>query len=237
MQSHYSEYQSIEASEAFLEATANFANPDDVETEAADTLEPVRFHGEFEDCMEMYADAATVAEYLQAHQAWFSRCAHPMKVQTLGQNGYALTIGRFGSFGYEVEPKVGLELLPPDEQGVYRIHTIPIPDYTAPGYDVDFNASLQLVELTPEQLAQRSDIPTNWAGKVTGVEWQLDLVVSIHFPRFIYRLPKSLIQTTGDRLICQIVRQVSRCLTRKVQNDFHTTSGLSLPSKARKKLF
>jgi hypothetical protein len=135
------------------------------------------------------------------------------KVHPLGENGYALTIGRFGAFGYEVEPKIGLELLPPDE-GVYRIRTIPIPDYQAPGYDVDYHAALQLREDFTETI-------------VTKVEWELDLTVCLHFPRFIQRLPKSLIQSTGDRLLNQIVRQVSRRLTRKVQEDFHKTFGVS----------
>jgi len=52
-----------------------------------------------------------------------------------------LTIGRFGSFGYDVEPKIGLELLPPDK-GVYRIKSIPVPDYVTPGYEVDFQSAL-----------------------------------------------------------------------------------------------
>jgi hypothetical protein len=142
-----------------------------------------------------------------------------MKVQPLGENGYALIIGRFGSFGYEVEPKIGLELLPADE-GIYRIRTIPIPDYQPPGYDVDYRASLQLNQAT---------------GEVTRVEWELDLVVCLHFPRFIQRLPQSLIQSTGDRLLNQIVRQVSRRLTRKVQEDFHQSFDLPFPVTSKKR--
>ncbi len=128
-----------------------------------------------------------------------------------------------GSFGYEIEPKVGLELVPPDE-GIYRIRTIPIPGYTPPGYDVDYRASLQLVE------NPKGDFSTG-TQEMTGVEWELDLTVYIHFPKFIQRLPKSLIQSTGDRILNQIVRQISRRLTRKVQDDFHTSMGISFPKK------
>ncbi|MEB3359273.1 MAG: DUF1997 domain-containing protein [Synechococcales bacterium] len=191
------------------------------------TAEPSQFRGQFASCMEMYADSATVKQYLDSHHEWFHRCAHPMAAEPLGDNGYALIIGRFGSFGYEVEPKIGLDLLPQDE-GVYRICTIPIPGYEPPGYDVDFRASLQLVD------AESGNEATCGASAVTHVEWELDLNVLIHFPRFIHALPKSLVQTTGDRLLNQIVRQVSRRLTRKVQEDFHRQMGIPFP-KPRKK--
>jgi hypothetical protein len=72
---------------------------------------------------------------------------------------------------------------------------------------------------------------------MTRVEWQLDLTVSIHFPRFIQALPKSLIQSTGDRLLRQIVRQVSNRLTRKVLEDFHKTHGLPAPKLAKRWFF
>ena len=220
MQSNYSDYPAIEVTEKGL---PNFVDTESAIANAMGLSEPVRFHGQFEDCMDMYADVATVAEYLNAHPEWFRRCAHPMKAQALGNNGYALTIGRFGSFGYEVEPKIGLELLPPDE-GVYRIQTIPVPDYIPPGYDVDFNAVMQLTEATINASA-------SYPGEVTRVEWQLDLVVAIQFPRFIYRLPMSLIQNTGTSLLRQIVRQVSHRLTHKVQQDFHSSLGLPMPHK------
>ncbi|MFB2976901.1 DUF1997 domain-containing protein [Microseira sp. BLCC-F43] len=222
MQSNYSDYPTIEVTNRLVDGMPPFANPDNLIAET-DGMQPVRFHGQFEDCMEMYADVGTVAEYLNAHPEWFRRCAHPMMAQPLGNNGYALTIGPFGSFGYEVEPKIGLELLPPD-RGVYRILTIPVPDYVAPGYDVDFNAAMQLTEAT-------IDASVGCPGDVTRVEWQLDLVVAIQFPRFIYRLPMSLIQSTGTSLLRQIVRQVSHRLTHKVQQDFHSSLGLPMPRK------
>ncbi len=212
------EYQSIEAPEAPFNIEANVPEPDDSVAEAKTTA-PTRFYGQFADCMEMYAPAQMVAEYLNAHHKWFCRCAHPMKVEPLGKNGYALVIGRFGAFNYEVEPKVGLELLPPD-QGVYRIKTIPVPDYVMTSYEVDFKSGMKLVE-TPADSSTQS--------LITRVEWQLELAVEIHFPKLINRLPKSLIQSTGDRLLHKIVQQVSRRLTYKVQEDFHHSLGLRFP--------
>jgi hypothetical protein len=186
-------------------------------------IEPIQFHSYFVDYMEMNADRQAVAEYLDAHQGWFGRCAQPMKVEPLGDNGYALIVGNFGTMGYEIEPKVGLHLLPQDDW-VYRIETIPVPDYVPPGYDVDFRAAMELVTPTGND-AQ------------THVEWQLDLKVTIQFPRFIYALPKPLLQRTGDQLLRQVVRQVSRRLTCKVQEDFHRSRGLALPKRERRWFF
>jgi hypothetical protein len=180
---------------------------------------PSKFYSHHQDCMEMYAPIEKVAEYLNSHSSWFAHCAEPMTVQPLGDNGYGLVIGRFGAFGYEVEPKIGLELLDPEE-GKYRIRTIPIQNYQAPGYHVDYNACMELVESLPE---------------MTRVEWELDLMVELHFPSFIKRLPHSLIQSTGDRLLNQIVRQVSCCLTRKVQEDFHQSLGIPFLVNSKKK--
>lgn len=196
--------------------------------------EPVCFHGSFESCMEMYADVATVAHYLNTHRAWFPRCAQPMATEAIGENGYALTVGKFGSFGYEVEPKIGLNLLPADE-GVYRIQTIAVPNYTAPGYEVDFKAAMHLVEAAPDSalLGAFKKAKATAPDCITRVEWDLDLKVMIQFPRFIHALPTSLIESTGDRLLNQIVRQVSRQLTHKVQEDFHTSANLPFPKKAR----
>jgi hypothetical protein len=226
MQANSADHQPIENSNPILSVTSGLvdANVPTME-ESAYPAEPTCFHGYYKGCMDMYADAETVAKYLDAHHGWFRRCAHPMKAEPLGENGYALIIGRFGSFGYEVEPKVGLDLLPQD-QGVYRIKTIPVPGYEAPGYDVDFQAALELVESNAEPSA-----PT----KLTQVVWELNLEVYVQFPRFIQALPKSLVQSTGDRLLNQIVRQVSRCLTHKVQEDFHTSINVPFVKKSRKK--
>ncbi|WP_445635520.1 DUF1997 domain-containing protein [Nostoc sp. DSM 114161] len=220
------EYQSLEITETVLPVASSQEEANETLTET-NVATLTKFYGRYQDCMEMFAPAVKVGEYLNSHSSWFSRCAEPMKVQPLGENGYALVIGRFGSFGYEVEPKIGLELLPPDE-GIYRIRTIPIPDYQPPGYDVDYRASLRLSENAV------SGVYTDIA-EVTKVEWELDLVVYIHFPKFIQRLPKSLIQSTGDRLLNQIVRQVSRRLTRKVQEDFHQSLQIPFPVNSKKK--
>ncbi|MEA5554696.1 DUF1997 domain-containing protein [Anabaena cylindrica UHCC 0172] len=211
------DYQSLDIKESVLPMGSSVTVNETPLKEAH--VGPNKFHSRHQDCMEMYAPMEQVAKYLNSHSSWFVRCAEPMRVEALGENGYALVIGKFGSFGYEVEPKIGLELLDPEE-GKYRIRTIPIPDYQAPGYDVDYNASMHLVEGLEQ---------------VTRVEWELDLIVELHFPKFIQRLPHSLIQSTGDRLLNQIVRQVSRRLTRKVQEDFHQSLNIPFPVNSQKK--
>jgi Protein of unknown function (DUF1997) len=174
----------------------------------------MHFRSHFVGAMELNADPVTVARYLDEHQGWFCRCAHPMAVEPIAEHGYLLTVGRYGSFGFEIEPKIGLHLLPPDERGVYRIETIPGTS-TEQGYKVDFQAALELVE----QPAETEESPQS----STHVEWTLDLSVTLMFPKFIRRLPHALIQGTGDRLLTQIIRQVSRRLTAKVQDDFHAS--------------
>ena len=175
------------------------------------------FYTQFEGVMEMYAEADAVSNYLDVHQEWFRRCAAPMQVTPLGVNGYDLTIGKFGALGYYVEPKIGLELVPQRDR-IYRIETIPIPNYTPPGYDVEFRATQVLEPLALEEL-EHPGYP------ITRVSWELDLNVGVVFPKFIRSLSPNLIQRTGDRLIKQIVKQVSRRLTCKVQEDFHDQLG------------
>ncbi|MCY7283338.1 MAG: DUF1997 domain-containing protein [Cyanobacteria bacterium CAN_BIN43] len=203
-------------------ATSSLIEAQDTQAPLTQEQQPISFHGNFESCMEMYTNAQTVANYLDAHRSWFPQSARPMKAAPIGANGYDLTVGRFGAFGYEVEAKVGLDLLPQDE-GVYRIQTIPIPGYQAPGYDVDFQAAMRLTEVPNGQGTE----------PVTHVEWELNLQVTLQFPRFIHAMPRALIQSTGDRLLNQIVRQVSRCLTYKVQEDFHRAVGVKFPKKRR----
>ncbi|MBD2460768.1 DUF1997 domain-containing protein [Oscillatoria sp. FACHB-1407] len=234
MQANSAEHQSLESSSSILGIASGLVDGSDLmmDDSVRHTSEPTYFHGYYTSCMEMYADVKTVASYLDAHREWFRRCAHPMKTEPLGENGYALTVGRFGSFGYDVEPKIGLDLLPQD-QGIYRIETIPLADQP-PGYEVDFKAAMQLVEAEYQrQPGDGHDVPT----AMTRVEWDLNLEVAIQFPRFIHALPKSLIQTTGDRLLNQIVRQVSRRLTVKVQEDFHSTHTIAMPKKRKKSLW
>jgi len=180
------------------------------------------YSSHFADLMEMRAPARSVAAYLDRHDGWFRRCAAPMQVEALGANGYVLTLGRFGNFGFEVEPTIGLELLP-QSQGVYRICTVS-PEQFQPGlrelYDVEFNAALRLEE-------QNAEVPC------TEVRWELDLSVWIKLPAVIGLLPESLVQSSGDHLLRQIVRQISRRLTWKVQEDFHATHGLDCPPRRR----
>ncbi|WP_233258546.1 DUF1997 domain-containing protein [[Phormidium] sp. ETS-05] len=212
-------------------ATNIVPNPTDSKTdtknEGATTAnepdEPTWFQVEFVGCMEMLADMAKTIEYFDAHQVWFRRCAHPMKAEPIGDNGYALTIGRFGALGYQVEPKIGLNLLPQD-MGEYRIETIPVPDYTPPGYEVEFKAFQKLVEVSRENLP---DLGEGELAAMTRVEWNLDLRVGVWFPKFIRKLPQSLIRKTGDNLLARIVTIVSRRLTYKVQEDFHSSLGAS----------
>lgn len=172
----------------------------------------------FSDVMEMRAPVTQVSAYLDSHQGWFCRCAAPMQVNALGSNGYRLTLGRFGNFGFELEPTIALALLPQD-QGVYRIETIPEPgcDAATQGYSVDFKASLELCA----------------EADYTLVRWDLDLEVMVRLPAFIGVLPESLVQSSGDHLLRQIVRQVSRRLTWKVQEDFHAQAGLKCPPRRR----
>jgi hypothetical protein len=226
MQAPYTQRRANDFSEAVLETVSGMM--DSTETAPASDAKaapstPFLFTGGYVGQMDMASDRATVVRYLDDHRSWFLRCAHPMTATPLGDNGYDLTVGHFGALGYDVEPKIGLNLLPQDH-GIYRIETIAIPGYTPPGYEVDFKASLQLNEMT------------NTAGSVlTQVDWQLDLKVYVQFPRFIHALPKRFIQKTGDHLLSQIVRQVSRCLTHKVQEDFHQTLELPFPESHRKR--
>jgi hypothetical protein len=188
-----------------------------------------RYRSHFADLMEMRASGATVAHYLDRHEGWFRRCAAPMAVTPLGPNGYSLTLGRFGNFGFEVEPTIGLELLP-QSQGVYRILTVPAAG-GAGGmdslYDVDFRASLRLDDGDAVGDGDAGGRPT------TLVRWELDLSVWIRLPGVITLLPEGLVQTSGEHLLRQIVRQISRRLTWKVQEDFHASHGLDCPPRRR----
>ena len=236
MHSQYADNQGIEVEQAHLNAKSIFIDSDTLVTQVPYSgSEPTLFHSHFHDCMEMYAEVSQVTAYLDAHQDWFCRCAHPMKVEPIGQNAYALLIGRFGAFGYEVEPKVGLELLPSDNE-LYRIRTIPVPNYVAPGYDVDFHAIQSFVEVAASEYFYPDERETGELPKtITLVKWDLDLNVALRFPKFIQRLPQPLIQSTGDRVLSQVVRQVSRRLTHKVQEDFHASLGIAMPKKLKKR--
>jgi len=187
------------------------------------------YRSQFSDQMEMLAPSPRVAAYLDQHEGWFQRCATPMQVTAVDQQSYALTLGRFGNFGFEVEPTIGLRLLPQD-QCVYRIETIDVEAKSndpslREHYDVDFQARMEL-----KPLSDTRDIDPELA---TAVSWDLDLAVWIRLPRVITVLPDQLVQSSGDRLLRQIVRQISRKLTWKVQEDFHATHGLACPPRRR----
>jgi hypothetical protein len=195
-----------------------------------------RYASTFADMMEMRAPASVVAAYLDSHEGWFRRCAAPMEVKPIGSTGYILTLGRFGNLGFELEPTIGLELLP-QADGVYRIVTVPVPD--TPGslqslYDVDFNASLRLDQATgSEQSGEISAEEVDRLMAHTLVRWDLDLAVWVRLPSVLTLLPDNLVQTSGDHLLRQIVRQISRRLTWKVQEDFHASHGIPCPPRRR----
>jgi hypothetical protein len=218
MQTPFPSNQSLDLNEV------NLTEENSTATQNSTATEVTRFHADFQGGMNMFSDVQTVANYLAAHRGWFCRCAQPMEAEPLGENSYILTIGRFGAFGYEVEPKIAVELLP-TENYTYPMQTIPVPDYPAPGYEVDYRAVMELKEM-PNRDGNES------ANPITQVTWNLDLNVDIKFPRFIRKLPKSVVQKTGDRLLAKIIRQVSRRLTRKVQADFHEHHNLSLPQES-----
>lgn len=193
------------------------------------------YRSQFADLMEMRADPEVVAAYLDRHEGWFRRCAAPMTVLPLGNNGYVLTLGRFGNFGFEVEPTIGLELLPQSE-GIYRIVTVPVTNGSeslAEIYDVDFNASLRLASEAAATDAATPEGEPDEPGPLTCVRWELDLKVWIRLPGVITILPEALIQSSGDHLLRQIVRQISRKLTWKVQEDFHASHGVPCPPRRR----
>jgi hypothetical protein len=197
------------------------------------------YRSHFADLMEMRASDDTVALYLDRHERWFRRCAAPMAVTPLGSNGYSLRLGRFGNFGFEVEPTIGLELLP-QSQGVYRILTVPAAGGSGSMeslYDVDFKASLRLDSGDGEAdtgVASDSNPGAGADGQpTTQVRWELDLSVWIRLPGVITLLPEGLVQSSGEHLLRQIVRQISRRLTWKVQEDFHASHGLDCPPRRR----
>ncbi len=206
----------------------------DVLLRAVDDPRVKRYASRFADLMEMRAPAGVVAAYLDRHEGWFQRCAAPMTATPLGRDGYLLTLGRFGNFGFEVEPTIGLELLPQDA-GVYRILTAPVQDadaVLAGLYDVEFNASLRLDEACRDE-PELSHEDVDGLMAHTLVRWDLDLQVWIRLPGMITILPEPLVQTSGDRLLRQIVRQISRRLTWKVQEDFHASHGIPCPPRRR----
>lgn len=234
MHSQFAENRRIELEQASLNVQPSLVNTDDVAVQTPLSAgEQTLFHSHFQDCMEMCAEAGKVTAYLDAHQDWFRRCAYPMKAEPIDSNSYALLIGRFGALGYEIEPKIGLELLPQND-GIYRIRSIPVPNYAPVSYDVEFDASQSFVEVPTREYFQEQEAETlQLPETITCIQWTLDLSVALSFPKLIKKLPHSLIQSTGDRLLRQIIRQVSRRLTDKVQADFHNSLGIPMPKQLK----
>jgi hypothetical protein len=237
MQQDSVQLQSITMSQDLLNDSLNFQPSQQTDNALTQQVESTWFQAKFEDCMVMYADVPLVAEYFANHRGWFCRCAEPMKTQPIGDNAYDILIGRFGAFGYQVEARVGLELAPPDEKGIYKINTIPIPGYVPPGYVVNYEANMSLVELSVDEFsAQHKLKPDQIPTAITGAKWTLELGVGVKFPQFIRSMSPALIQTTGDRLLRNIVKQVSRRLTHKTQLDFHTTYDIPFPKTKKNHL-
>lgn len=191
------------------------------------------FHNHYIGNMELLADKGTVMKYFDAHQGWFRRCAHPFKADPIGETGYAMGIGKVGALGFQVDARVGLNLLPPDENCVYRIVTIPIPEQEPQGYEVDFQAEMRLQENPLDattKVGEKAPAPI-----ITSVEWDLNLTVSLQFPTFIQKLAKDMIQKTGDSVLGFIVQRVSKSLTAKVQDDFHKTHEIKVPKQIKLK--
>jgi hypothetical protein len=119
---------------------------------------------------------------------------------------------------------------------VLAIITVPLPS-TDPAlagvYDVDFNAYLELDEAGLEGSKEVSHEDVDRLMAHTLVRWQLDLAVWIRLPSMLNLLPERLVQSSGDHLLKQIVRQISRKLTWKVQEDFHTNHGIPCPPRRR----
>jgi hypothetical protein len=181
-----------------------------------------KFSNHYAGYMDLLADKSTVMKYLDNHSQWFRRCAKPLRADPIGTSGYAMGFDRVGAFGFYVDPRVGLNLLP-CENDVYRICTIPIPDQEPQRYEVDFQAEMRLRE-RPLDL---EEFPL-----MTCIEWDLDLIVTVEFPPFILLMSGEVIQKTGDTLLGFTVKQVSTSLTAKVQRDFHRTHNIKVPKHA-----
>ncbi len=196
------------------------------------------FHSHYIGYMDLFADQQTVMKYLDAHQGWFKRCAHPFKADPIGETGYAMGVGQVGAMGFNVDPRVGLNLLPPDENAVYRITTISIPDQLPQGYEVDFYAEMRLEEKildsksdlkADENLNRNLNKNPDKNSIMTCIEWDLKLTVTLQFPAFIQRLSQDMLQKTGDGVLGFVVQRVSKSLTPKVQADFHKTHDIKVP--------
>lgn len=202
---------------------------------------PMHFQTFYKGTMLMYAVSNAVADYLNAHGNWFHRCAQPMKVEPFTEQGYILTVGKFGSFGYEVEPKIAVVFDPPQAAN-YKMYNVPLPDVMPQGYAIDYKADMYLGDIPWVEVSRCLPKAAHHFGDrplpdiITQVHWQLHLQVMVQFPKFIYKLPQQLLRTTGDRLLSSIVAQISPRLTTKIQQDFHNSLNLPTPPKSANSL-
>ena len=204
----------------------------ETETEIQDR-QPVTFQTHFTGIMEMYSDSDTVCDYLSDHQGWFVRCAEPMKAIPYGDNGYTLIIGHYGAFGYNVEPQMSVILETPVNNH-YTMYSVANPEFNHPGYQVNYRSEMTINSISIDNAAKGIEKvyhrhKTTPPDIITCINWHLHLCVSVTFPAFIYKIPMSVINDTGDRLLRQIVRQVSPRLSYKVQKDFHSRLNLPIP--------
>lgn len=188
---------------------------------------PFYFQADFAGIMAMYGDAPTVATYFDSHQDWFPGCAQPLAVEPIGDRGYLLHLGRFGALGCEVEIKIALAL-EPSGTSAYRMYSIPVPNASSLPYELNYQALLALREIAPTDQVL---VPWQQPPAITQVDWQMELKIAVQFPKFIQRLPVPLVEKTGNRLLSQIVAQISPRLTQRVQQDFHSRLELPLPPK------
>jgi hypothetical protein len=212
-----------------------------IQPETAEELEiadrdPVTFHTDFQGIMEMYSDEKTVTNYINDHNGWFIRCASPMTAEPFGDNGYTLIVGHYGAFGYEVEPQMSVILEAPHDRH-YAMYSVPNPNFKDQGYEVDYRSEMEIQPIEISQAAKgiekvfAKENITSLPEQITCIHWHLHLEVKVKFPKFIYRLPMNVIVSTGDRLLAQIIKQVSPHFSYKVQKDFHTRYNLPIPPK------
>ena len=223
-----SELQDPDADEQDSKQSKSLDQNQDLKT--TQKTDKTTFHNNYVGYMDLFADKHTVMKYLDAHQGWFRRCAHPFKADPIGETGYAMGVGKVGAMGFQVDARVGLDLLPPDANSVYRIITIPIPNQLPQGYEVDFQAEMRLEEKTLD-LQVGSQVGQNVI--MTSIEWDLNITVSLQFPVFIQRLSQDILQKTGDGVLGFVVKRVSKSLTAKVQDDFHKTHEIKVPKQIK----
>lgn len=202
---------------------------------SAEESKPIMsFQTRFAGIMEMYSDRQTVCEYLNDHQGWFIRCAEPMKVTRFGNNGYTLTIGNYGAFGYNLEPQMTVILEAPQNDN-YSMYSVANPQLSKSTYEVHYRSDLNIKSIPLSQADKAIKKVYKKQGleklpeSITKINWQLQLQVNIQFPAFIYKLPTSMINSTGNRVLAQIVKQISPRLSYKVQKDFHSRLNLPIP--------